>query len=90
MLQPVIRSLYEEGRIEAGNAVSSAREAIKQAEDLDGLPLPLDQLSAAMEVAGAAAVAIDEAAKVPELADAGAVTIAKDAFAGGAEATARS
>ena len=48
-LQPVISSLYEGGRLEAGNAVGSAREAIKHAEELDGLPFPLDHLSTAME-----------------------------------------
>jgi hypothetical protein len=30
VLQPVIRSLYEEGRLEAGNAVGSARERLSR------------------------------------------------------------
>jgi hypothetical protein len=84
VLQPVIRSLYEEGRLEAGNAVSSAREAIERAENLDDLPFPLNQLSTAMEVAGAVAEAISEVAKVPEFTDRDAVTIATHAFAGAA------
>lgn len=81
-LHPVIRSLYAEGRLEAGNAVRSARQAIELAEDLGDLPFPLEQLSTAMDVAGAAAEVIGEAAKVPELTDSDAVAIAKDAFAG--------
>jgi hypothetical protein len=82
VLQSVIRALFqEEGRLEAGDAVAAAQEAINMAQELGDPPFPLQQQGLATEVAGEAAKALQAALQVPELNETGVIVIAKESVA---------